>query len=58
MQAVQHLNFHRDTTPIKIPGSYNLYYDPVQTDRELTKMFQMGDAYFDEDTRYTRADRR
>ncbi|WP_160331042.1 hypothetical protein [Bradyrhizobium macuxiense] len=54
----QQLNFHRDTTPIKIPGSHNLYYDPIQIDRELTRMFQMGDAYFDEDNRNTRATRR
>ncbi len=36
------LNSTATPSRFKIPGSYNLYYDPVQTDRELSENVSDG----------------
>ncbi|BBC03755.1 hypothetical protein ACVIW2_006352 [Bradyrhizobium huanghuaihaiense] len=42
------LNFHHNfREPVKIPGSFNLYYDPVQVDRQLTKLLIEGDPEYE-----------
>jgi alpha-D-ribose 1-methylphosphonate 5-phosphate C-P lyase len=58
MQYDPPLTFHHNfSEPVKIPGSYNLYYDPVQVDRMLTKLLIEGDPDY-ENTRHARAARR
>lgn len=51
------LTFHHNfSEPVKIPGSYNLFYDPVKVDRILTGIMN-GDAEY-ETSRKTSSTRR
>ena len=42
------LTFHHNfAEPVKIPGSYGLYYDPVRIDQALTKLLITGDQDYE-----------